>query len=146
LQLRQAHLFSAMNHGLALDFFHLAPESAAVQPEVLKELEEEIHHRRYIGDEDEAGLPEVAQEITLVKWQSGLYCLRAETSGDVGALVYELAWKVFRLFGGNIFGLAAHAGRHNSYVSVYHNLPEVSEEEASEIIRQGFRFPLPAAR
>jgi hypothetical protein len=25
VELRQAHLFLAMNHGLAVDFFHLAP-------------------------------------------------------------------------------------------------------------------------
>ncbi|NIP93782.1 MAG: hypothetical protein GWO24_10095, partial [Akkermansiaceae bacterium] len=42
MQLRQAHLFSAMHHGLALDFFHLAPETSVVGPGVLKELEEEI--------------------------------------------------------------------------------------------------------
>ncbi len=135
MQLRQAHLFSARNHGLAFDFFHLAPEGTAASPEVLRELEEEILQEKFIGDE-------VAEGISLVQWQSRLYCLRAETSGDVGALVYELTWKVFRLFGANIFGLAAHAGCDSSYVSVYHDLPGLSEEEAGEIVREGFRFPL----
>lgn len=136
--LRQAHLFSAARHRLALDFFHLAPDAPAVGPQQLRELEQAIHQREYIGDASEANIPQVAESVSLVPWESNLYCMRAETSGDVGALVYELTWKVYRHLGANIFGLAAHTGHESAYVSVYHNLPEQTLEQAHAIIRERF--------
>ncbi|HRX53055.1 MAG TPA: DUF294 nucleotidyltransferase-like domain-containing protein [Verrucomicrobiales bacterium] len=134
--LRQAHLFSAANHGLALDFFHLSPSGAAASgPDLNRALEEAIQEHRYISEEDEASLPDVARHVTLDEWRIGLYCLRAETSADVGALIYVLTCKAFRRLGANIHGLAAHTGRGHAWVSVYLNLPPgLNLSEAREIV------------
>lgn len=122
--IRQAHLFSATNHRLALDFFHLSPQGAAASgPELSRAIEDAIQEQRYIGEADEAALPPVARQVTLSEWRSGLYCLRAETTNEVGALIYFLTCKAFRQLGANIHGLAAHTGRGHAWVSVYHHLP-----------------------
>ena len=139
IALRQAHLFTAMNHGLALDFFHLAPHGKAVGPELARAVEDAIQRQLYIGADDEAGLPRVAGRMTLEEWRPGLHCLRAETSGDVGALIYVLTCRIFRHFGGSVFALTARMGRAGAWVSVYHSLPAGrSLEEARAILHQRF--------
>jgi hypothetical protein len=136
VELRQAHLFSATQHGLALDFFHVVPGGAKAAPtELTQSIEEAIRQRLYIGDEDEPNLPPLHGNISLREWRPGQYCLRLETSQDVSGLIYALTYKVYRHLGGNIFGLSAHAARGTAYVSVYHNLPlEVSLESAQGMI------------
>ena len=136
VELRQAHLFSATQHGLALDFFHVVPGGAKAAPtELTESIEEAIRQRRYISEEDEANLPRLAGNISLREWRPGQYCLRLETSQDVSGLIYALTYKVYRHLRGNIFGLSAHAARGTAYVSVYHNLPpEVSLESAQGMI------------
>lgn len=136
--LQQAHLFSATNHGLALDFFHLAPpvEGEEVEEGKLKAaIIGAILERKYIREEDEAALPKVARKVTLRSTASGLYHLRGETKEDVGALLYVLSCRAFRQFSANIYALAAHTGkRGSSRVSVYLSLPdEIDFEEAQAI-------------
>lgn len=139
IALRQAHLFSAVNHGLALDFFHLAPRGKAVGPELARTLEDAIQRQLYIGAADEANLPRVAEHVTLDEWRPDLHCLRAETTGDIGALVYVLTSAVFRHLSGNVFGVTADTGRTGAWVSVYHSLPpNRSLEEARAILRERF--------
>lgn len=141
VELRQAHLFSATNHGLALDFFHLAPVPPEAEPQpgavadLARAIVEAIEQNLYISEEDEAGLPGIAENVTLEQTASGLYHLRAETARDVGALIYVMTCKAYRCLGANIHGLAAHTGRNHAWVSVYLNLPEtMSLNKAREII------------
>ena len=134
--LSQAHLFSAMNHGLALDFFHLAPpcpEKKTISFEDLsKEITDAIVERRYINEEDESNLPLVGKNISLRKTDTSLYQLCAYTeAGEVGALIYYLTCKSYLRLEGNIYGLAAHTGKGDARVSVYLKLPKGVEFEAA---------------
>ncbi|MEA3207745.1 MAG: [protein-PII] uridylyltransferase [Chthoniobacter sp.] len=139
IALRQAHLFSAVNHGLALDFFHLAPRGRTLGPELARSIEDAIQRQLYIGPDDEAALPRLAEHVTLKEWRPELHCLWAETTGDISSLIYVLTYKVFRYLGGNVFGLTAHTGRTGAWVSIYHSLPPGrSLEEARAIVRERF--------
>jgi len=137
--IRQAHLFSAMHHGLAFDFFHLAPPEQALPTGLAKSIEEAIRKRLHIADEDEAGLLRVAGHISLREWHPGQYCLRFETIQDRSGLVYALSYKVFRHLRGNIFGLAVGTGRGNAYITIYLSLPaDLSFEQAQVIVEERF--------
>jgi hypothetical protein len=139
IDLRQAHLFSAMHHGLAFDFFHVAPRDKGLTPELTRFIEEAIQKKLYIGDADEAGLPRVTGNLSLREWRPGQYCLRFETSQGVSGLIYALTYKVFRHLRGNIFGLTAHDAGGRAYVSVYHSLPAgLSLEQAEAIAAKQF--------
>jgi hypothetical protein len=139
VELRQAHLFSAMNHGLALDFFHLAPRDGPLSPDLPRFIESVIAEHRFIAESDEANLPAIAGDASLQEWRPGQYCLRFETSEHVDVLIYALTYKVFRHLRGNIFGLSAHARPGKAYVSVYHSLPpEISHAEAQTIVAWHF--------
>ncbi|HEV7403708.1 MAG TPA: DUF294 nucleotidyltransferase-like domain-containing protein [Chthoniobacteraceae bacterium] len=139
IALAQAHLFSAEHHGLALDFFHLAPGETAPDAKLARSIEEAIQGRLYIGADDEAGLPRIAERVTLEEWRPDLHCLRAESSGDVGALIYALTYKVFRHLGGDVFGLTAHTGRSGAWVSVYYRMPvDRSLKETRALLSEKF--------
>lgn len=140
VNLQQAHLFSAMLHGLALDFFHLAPSREPLPPTLLRGVERAIQERRHIADADEDRLPGLRQgRTTLQEWRNGLYLLRHETNQDASGLVYTLAYKVFRHLGGNIFGLRARTTRHGAFVSVYLGLPrETSLAHARVAVEERF--------
>lgn len=139
IDLRQAHLFSAMNHGLALDFFHLAPREQPLARDLTRLLEEAVQHRRFIGESDEAELPPLTGTVSLRGWRPGQCCLRFETSQDMSGLVYALTYKVYRHLRGNIFGLTAHAARGRAFIAVYHSLPsDLSFEQAESIAARAF--------
>lgn len=139
IDLRQAHLFSAAQHGLALDFFHLAPRSQPLSPGLTRFIEEAIQGRRYIADEDEASLPRVTGQASLREWRPGQYCLQFESAQDTSGLIYALTYKVFRHLHGNIFGLTAQTARGKAFVSVYHSLPaELSLAQAQAITAERF--------
>jgi hypothetical protein len=131
--LRQAHLFSATRHGLALDFFHLAARDHPLEPDLPRFVETVIRERRYIAETEETGLPRITGTVSLQPWRPGQYCLRFETAYPVSGLIYTLTYKVFRHLRANIFGLAAadtHRGQ--TYVSVYLSLPpDLPPAEAS---------------
>lgn len=138
IMVSQAHLFSAINHGLALDFFHLAPGSRVPGPELLKEIEESIRGRCYLTKDEGEDEAIAGSNLTLQEWRPGLYSLRAEAAGDVGRLIHALTRQVYGVLGGNVFGLKAHRGRSGSYVSVYHSLPSrLPLAEARELIHAG---------
>lgn len=140
MDLRQAHLFSAMHFGLALDFFHIKPGANPPGRELLQGIQESIRHRRHIDDGDEAALPRLEGRTTLIEWRPREYRLRYEVRQDVGGLVYALCYKLFRHLGANIYGLVSHAGRAATYVSIYHSLPEgLSLSEAQRIVDERFR-------
>jgi hypothetical protein len=139
IDLRQAHLFSAMHHCLALDFFHLAPQERLSMPEVPRFVEDAIRRRLFIADSDEDGLPHIAGSASLQEWRHGLHCLRFETSEAANGLIYMLTYKIFRHLHGDIFGLSAQAAHGRAYVSVYHRLPrELSLTQAQDITTRHF--------
>ena len=86
VELRQAHLFSTMNHGLALDFFHLAPGKKPLPKDLLGIVEDAILVQRHIAESDEAGLPRIDGRFTLTESRPDQHCLRFETSRDAGGL------------------------------------------------------------
>lgn len=139
VDLRQAHLFSAGRHGLALDFFHLTPNGQPWGRELLRTIEEAVRERRHIPHEAPPDLPRLAGRLSLTQWRPGLYRLRYETGQNAGGLVYALSYLVYRHLGGNIFGLVAHAVRGGAFVTVYHSLPPGLElDRAQAIVTQRF--------
>lgn len=126
--LSQAHLFSAMNHGLALDFFHLAPprRNGDERPgygDLAALVEAAIEGRLHRSDEDEAALPDVARGVTLTEWRHGLYRLRGESGGEVGALIYLLCCKASRRLRADVHGVTSQADRRGARASVFLRLP-----------------------
>lgn len=139
IALRQAHLFSAAQHGLVLDFFHVAAREKPLPTEVTRDIEEAVQRQLYIAETDEASLPVVRGCVSIKEWRAGQYCLQYEGTEDVSVLIYPLAYKVFRHLGGNIFGLTARPARSRALVSVYLNLPPgVSLEQAQAIVSERF--------
>ena len=139
VELRQAHLFSAMFRGLALDFFHLAPGEKPLPPELSKIVEQAIRAERHIAESDEENLPRIEGRCTLTESRAGQYCLRFETTRPTGGLIYALTYKVFRHLRGNIYGLTASTARGSAYLSIYHSLPaDLGFEEATAIVSERF--------
>ena len=139
IDLRQAHLFSAARHRLALDFFHVAPGEHQSLTEAARFIEEAVRRRLYIAESDEAGLPQITGTTSLREWRNGLHCLRFEAPEDAVGLVYVLTYKIFRYLRGDIFALSAQVARGRTYVAVYHRLPdELSLDEARAIVAARF--------
>lgn len=138
--LSQAHLFSATNRGLALDFFHLAPPTsdnggASSHGDLPALVEEAIEKRLHRSDEDEAALPDVARRVTLTEWRHGLYRLRAESGGEVGALIYLLCCKASRRLRADIHGVTSQSDRDGARASVFLRLPgSLALEDAREVV------------
>ncbi len=139
LSLRQAHLFSAMNYGLVLDFFHVAG-GRPIPAGLTRVVTEAIRQQRFIADADEARLPAVRGSHHLREWRPGQFCLRFETDQDSGGLVYAVAYRVFRYLRGSIFSLSAHATRGTAYVAAYFSPPEgLTLAEAQRLVTEYFR-------
>ncbi len=134
VELRQAHLFSAMNHGLALDFFHLVSGDTPLRADLPALVEDAIHARRHLTDADETALPPIDGQLTLTESRPGLHCLRCETPRASGGLIYALTCKVFRHLGANICALIANPTRDHTYVSIYCSLPKGLTLEAARAI------------
>jgi hypothetical protein len=135
IELRQAHLFSAMNQGLALDFFHIASGGKELPADLTRTVQQAIRQHLHIAVEDEAALPEIRGSLSLTESRPGQCCLRFESSQNERGHVYALCYKVFRHLHGDIHGLTAHSTRHGAFVSVYHHLPpDLSLSEAQQIV------------
>ncbi len=139
IEIRQAHLFSAMNQGLALDFFHVDPGERPINREVLRSIEEAIRDELHIDVTDEVRLPQFGARATLERWQTDHCRLLCETSQETRGLFYALTYIVYRHLEGNIFGLVAYTIRGRAYLSVYLHLPpHISFEQAQEIVATRF--------
>jgi hypothetical protein len=139
LDIRQAHLFSAANYGLALDFFHVHDKGQPIPQDLPKILEDAIQRQLHIADADEDELPRFPRRISLQEVRPRLYCLRFETPLDASGIVYTVAYKIFRHLQGNIFGLSAHTGRSSAYIKVHHSLPDwLPLERAQTIVEEKF--------
>ena len=137
--LRQAHLFCAAHHQLALDFFHLAQGNQALPANLPQIIEHAIRNQLHISDADEALLPPLDTRPTLDATPSGDCRLRYETTSDTGGLVYALSFKVFRHLGGSIHCLTANTARGRAYITVIHSLPAGrSLAAARKIIERSF--------
>ncbi|MEI6675472.1 MAG: DUF294 nucleotidyltransferase-like domain-containing protein [Verrucomicrobiota bacterium] len=137
--LRQAHLFCAANHQLALDFFHLAQGAQALPTELPRIIEQAIREHLHISDADEALLPALDTQPILDATPAGNFRLRYETTSDTGGLVYALSFKVFRHLGGSIHCLTANTARGRAYITVIHSLPPGrSLAEARKIVERCF--------
>ena len=135
IELRQAHLFSAMNFGLALDFFHIHFQGKPLPPDLTKTVEEAIREQRHIADADEATLPIIHGKYSLSELRPGHVCLRFESREDTRGMVYALCYKVFRYLQGNIHGLTAYTTKKSVFDSVYLNLPKkMSFADAQRIV------------
>jgi hypothetical protein len=121
--LAQANLFSAINHGLALDFFHVAPSGPAPSDDLARRVELAIREHRHISPEDESHLAKIQGELTLEEVRPGQYRLRHDTPQDTAGLVYALCYKVLRDLHGNIHGLKSQVARGQSFISIYLSLP-----------------------
>jgi len=139
INLRQAHLFCAAHHQLALDFFHLAQGSQALPADLPQLIEHAIRNQLHISDADEAQLPPLETRPTLDATPSGHCRLRYETTSDAGGLVYALSLKVFRHLGGSIHCLTANTARGRAYITVILSLPPGRTLAAArQIIERGF--------
>lgn len=139
IALQQAHLFSATNHHLALDFFHVAPDARGLPADLARTVEQAITARRHIAVEDEAHLPPTPGDKSLTERSAGLYRLHCETANGPDGLLYALTYKVFRHLRGNIYGLEARTVKGRTFVNVHHNLPtDLSLEQARAIVRERF--------
>jgi hypothetical protein len=139
INLRQAHLFCATNHQLALDFFHVAPGGDAIPAALPRLIEHSISNHLHISDADEALLPPLDSRPTLDVTPAGNYRLRYETTSDTGGLIYALSFKVFRHLEGAIHCLTATTARGRAYITVILSLPPGrSLEEARAIIARFF--------
>ena len=137
--LRQAHLFSAANHGLALDFFHIHANGKPIPPEMPRLVEDAISRRLHIGDPDEAILPRLAGRLSLQESRLDLFCLQFETALDTNGLVYALTYKIFRHLHGHIFGLNARSGKNSAYITVHHTLPKwLGLDQAQALVQEHF--------
>ncbi|MEM7384881.1 MAG: hypothetical protein AAF514_08035, partial [Verrucomicrobiota bacterium] len=141
IRLGQAHLFSSPRFQLALDFFHLAASSPKPENETLTAIEEAISERRFIGPKEASTVPPIDCDLSLIQWRPDRHCLRGQTTGDSGALIYALTYHIYQQLGGNVFSLTSRKGSgQTSYVSVYLSLPEgQSLDEARQLVES--RFP-----
>lgn len=121
--LAQANLFSAINHGLALDFFHVSPSGPAPSEDLARRVEHAIRAHQHIGPEDERHLADIDGELSLDEVRPGQYRLRHNTPKDTAGLVYALCYKVLRHLHGNIHGLKSQVARGQSFISIYLSLP-----------------------
>ncbi len=139
VDLLQAHFFSAMNYGLALDFFHIAPGQAWLPPEFCRLVENAVHHQLHIADADEAALPRLHADIEFREQRPGQFLLRCKVQRNSSGLVYALCFKVFRHLRGDIHGLHASATRDGVFIHIHHALPPgTGIDEARRIIHERF--------
>jgi len=139
VDLRQAHLFCAANHQLALDFFHLSQATQALPDNLPQIIEDAIRNQLHISDADEDLLPSLDPLPILDATPTGSFRLRYETASDAGGLVYALSFKVFRHLGGSIHCLTANTARGHAYITVLHSLPPgCSLGTARKIIQRSF--------
>jgi hypothetical protein len=135
IELRQAHLFSAIHQGLALDFFHLHTNGKPLPPDLVKLVGQAILNQLHIAPSDEATLPEIHGKFTLSETRPGECCLRFESEQNTPGTVYAICYQVFRKLHGDIHGLTAHSTRRATLVSIYLKLPpDLPLDEAKRIV------------
>ena len=135
VDVRQAHFFSAVKQGLALDFFHLAENEARQSRSLVPAVEAAIVEQKHLGPEDEESLPKLSGRCSVVQMDTGECSLRYESAVDTRGVIYTLCYKIHCHLGGNIHGLTAFSHPTDAYVIIYFRLPEdISLAQAQRII------------
>lgn len=111
IPLRQAHLFSASQHGLALDLFHVQLEGTRLPLDLTTAVEEAVIQRRHLDDREESSLTPLSGSLSFTQTRPGEYRLRFESLHDVTGQVYALCWRAWRHLEANIHGLISHSMR-----------------------------------
>ncbi|MEJ7594437.1 MAG: DUF294 nucleotidyltransferase-like domain-containing protein [Planctomycetaceae bacterium] len=139
VNLSQAHLFSATNCNLALDFFHLAADQSLPR-DLTAIVRDAVQRQLHIAETDAASLPALCGTFQLDGTAKGGYCLRHETKSDASGLLYALTWKVFHLLGASIHGLSALTSRGSTFITVHLTLPHDRPlQEARNIVQREFQ-------
>ena len=139
VNLSQAHLFSATNFNLALDFFHLAADQL-LPPDLTANVRDAVQRQLHIAETDAAALPALRGTFQLDETAKGGYCLRHETKSDASGLLYALTWKVYHHLGASIHGLSALTSRGSTFITVHLTLPHDRPLlEARDIVHQEFK-------
>ena len=139
VSLSQAHLFSATNHNLALDFFHLAADQSLPR-DLTALVRDAVQQQLHIAVSDAASLPALCGTFQLDGTAKGGYCLQHETKSDASGLLYALTWKVFHHLGASIHGLSALTSRGSTFVTIHLTLPHDRPlQEAREIVQREFQ-------
>lgn len=123
IPLRQAHLFSASQHGLALDFFHVQLDGTRLPRDLAASVESAIIERRHLDDREESSLTSLSGMLTLTQTRPGEYRLRFESLHDEPGQVYALCWRAWRHLEANIHGLISHGTGAGSYIALDLTLP-----------------------
>jgi len=134
LEIDQAHLFSSTLHRLALDFFHLKPDTRVILKGLAGEIESAIQQLQLTG-EDEPALPSLPVPAMISEWRDGLCRITVDAESQMTPLTHALCCRISRSLQASIHGLAAHRGQSHSWVSIYLKLPpSCSLEHARQII------------
>ncbi len=134
IQLSQARLFSANNHGLALNLYHVLPGQDI--SEVAPVITEAIQKRDFISPEHEDSVPKVADKVSIEPISEQLYRIRAATQvGQVSQLLYFLTYQAYRSLGANLRTLGANTTNQQAHVTVTIVLPTgITAEHAEEVV------------
>lgn len=139
VQLRRANLFSAHNHGLALDFFHLQPVNRPIPESLPPAIEAAVREHRHIAPEDAAKHPPLQGAFQLDDTPSGNYRLRFETADDAHGLLHSVTYKVYQHLRASIHSLDASTSRNTARIAVFLKLPDdMSLETAQRIVAERF--------
>jgi len=139
VNLSQAHLFSATNCNLALDFFHLAADQL-LPSDLTANVRDAVQRQLHIAESDAAALPALCGTFQLDETAKGGYCLRHETKSDANGLLYALTSKVSNHLGGSIHGLSALTSRGSTFITVHLTLPHDRPLlEARDIVHREFK-------
>ncbi|MFO0901505.1 MAG: DUF294 nucleotidyltransferase-like domain-containing protein [Pirellulales bacterium] len=137
--LRRANLFSARNHGLALDFFQLNSLERAIPDTLPQAIEAAVREQRHIAPEDSERLPPLRGVFQLDDTPSGNCRLRFETTDDAQGLLHAVTYKVYRHLGAGIHSLDASASRNTTHITIFLKLPDdLPLAEAQRIVRETF--------
>lgn len=132
--LRQAHFFSAVDYGLALDFFHLDVKNREVVDGLPQRIQAAIQERSHISEMDEDKLPPIHGNMSYKEWRPQQYCLSFEGTDESDGLVYALCYKLYFLLEADIFALTAHSASKKAFISIYHHLPPTTTAETARRI------------
>jgi hypothetical protein len=123
IPLRQAHLFSASQHGLALDFFHVQLDGTLAPRDLAAAVEAAIIERQHLDDRETSSLTPLSGTLTLTQTRPGEYRLRFESLHDEPGQVYALCWRAWRHLEANIHGLISQGTRAGSFIALDLTLP-----------------------
>ena len=137
--LAQAHFFSAMNHRLVLDFFHLAADGRPIPKELTKAIELAICEQRHLADADEAALPSLSEPLELDAPKEGAFRLRCTISREASSVIYTLCLKLHRHLRANIHSLVAQATATNTVITIHFaTLKKHTLEEVRALVAKSF--------